>query len=298
MTSMIQSIGSFLERHREDFQPPVCNKMMENRQLKVMFVGGAQGNQRGDYHIEEGEEIFFQRRGRMCVKVMEKGRPRDVFIEEGEIFLLPSRIPHSPQRYPDTMGLVLERERLADEIDGLRYYTKDFSAVLYEEWFHCIDLGVELKPVIERFFSSDEYKSGIPKPSAERKPCPVAIDVTTELTPPVKLAKVVEDAKSKAQNGDTSVFSLYDKGEFRLVVLTPQSFSNYKQTSTDCEVWLWQWEGSSSLSVDPDTVSSLNADDCLLLPIPKASSFHITACPGILIIITAQPPSRPSNKTN
>lgn len=37
-----------------------------------------------------------------------------------QMFLLPARIPHSPQRYADTVGLVIERERLKTEIDGLR----------------------------------------------------------------------------------------------------------------------------------------------------------------------------------
>jgi len=36
------------------------------------------------------------------------------------MFLLPGRIPHSPQRVANTVGLVIERRRAASEIDGLR----------------------------------------------------------------------------------------------------------------------------------------------------------------------------------
>ena len=34
--------------------------------------------------------------------------------------MLPSRIPHSPQRSADTVGLVIERKRMPHETDGLR----------------------------------------------------------------------------------------------------------------------------------------------------------------------------------
>lgn len=37
-----------------------------------------------------------------------------------QIFLLPAGVPHSPQRFADTVGLVIERRRLETELDGLR----------------------------------------------------------------------------------------------------------------------------------------------------------------------------------
>jgi len=38
-----------------------------------------------------------------------------------QCYLHPSRIPHSPQRFEDTVGLVIERERSKQEWDGLRW---------------------------------------------------------------------------------------------------------------------------------------------------------------------------------
>lgn len=93
-------------------------------QLKVMFIGGP--NVRKDYHLEEGEEIFYQVKGDMVLKIVEKGVHKDIPIKEGEvcvhcpctfgkfmkqfivkqIFVLPCRIPHSPQRFENTVGLV------------------------------------------------------------------------------------------------------------------------------------------------------------------------------------------------
>jgi 3-hydroxyanthranilate 3,4-dioxygenase len=33
----------------------------------------------------------------MVLKVMEKAQPKDIPIKEGEMFVLPGHIPHSPQ---------------------------------------------------------------------------------------------------------------------------------------------------------------------------------------------------------
>lgn len=131
----IINVNKWIDENRNDFNPPVCNKLMHNEQLVVMFVGGP--NQREDYHIEEGEEIFYQIKGEMCVKIIENGQKKDVVVKEGEFFILPAKIPHSPQRYANTIGLVLERKRDKSEIDGVRWYVPNETNVLYEKWFYC-----------------------------------------------------------------------------------------------------------------------------------------------------------------
>ena len=77
---------------------------------------------------------------------------------------MPGRIPHSPQRFEDTVGLVIERERLRSETDGLRYFVEQdgipTTDVLFERWFYCDDLGSQLGPVIREFFASEQYKTG------------------------------------------------------------------------------------------------------------------------------------------
>merc|ERR1712121_199229 len=101
MASLVhQKTKSWLQENEKYFLPPVCNKMMHNDQLKVFYVGGP--NQRADFHLEEGEELFYMRKGDMTLPI----------ITEGAVFLLPGRIPHSPNRGADTVGLVVERDRL------------------------------------------------------------------------------------------------------------------------------------------------------------------------------------------
>ncbi|XP_062065331.1 3-hydroxyanthranilate 3,4-dioxygenase isoform X2 [Lepus europaeus] len=158
-------VRTWVRENRASFQPPVCNKLLHQEQLKIMFVGGP--NTRKDYHIEEGEEVFYQLEGDMVLRVLEGGQHRDVVIRQGEIFLLPARVPHSPQRFANTVGLVIERRRLETELDGLRYYVEDSLDVLYEKWFYCKDLGTQLVPIIQEFFRSEQYRTGKPIPAAQ-----------------------------------------------------------------------------------------------------------------------------------
>ncbi|KIH57578.1 putative 3-hydroxyanthranilate 3,4-dioxygenase [Ancylostoma duodenale] len=81
MEAKTVDVERWIAENKEDFVPPVCNKCMFADQLKVFFVGGP--NSRKDYHIEEGEEFFYQRNGDMVLKVIERGHPRDITIKEG-----------------------------------------------------------------------------------------------------------------------------------------------------------------------------------------------------------------------
>ncbi len=101
----------WIDEHRHLLKPPVCNKLVfEDAEFIVMVVGGP--NTRKDYHYDEGEEFFYQLEGRMVLKIMQDGQLKDIPIEAGEIFLLPARVPHSPQRFENSVGLVIERKRL------------------------------------------------------------------------------------------------------------------------------------------------------------------------------------------
>lgn len=53
------------------------------QQLKVFFVGGP--NQRKDFHLEEGEELFYMKKGAMELIIQEKGKFKTVTIQEGEV---------------------------------------------------------------------------------------------------------------------------------------------------------------------------------------------------------------------
>jgi 3-hydroxyanthranilate 3,4-dioxygenase len=146
----------WIEENRHLLKPPVGNKMVwENREFAVMVVGGP--NSRTDYHINEGEEFFHQIEGDIVLRVMEKGKRKDIPIHAGDIFLLPPRVPHSPQRPAGSVGLVLERKRAADELDGFVWYCEKCDHKLYEEFLHVTDLVVQLPQVFTRFYSDDDH---------------------------------------------------------------------------------------------------------------------------------------------
>lgn len=144
----------WIEDNRHLLKPPVGNRQIwENREFMVTVVGGP--NARNDYHINEGEEFFYQVEGNIVLRVLENGKPRDIEIREGDIFLLPGRVPHSPQRPAGTVGLVLERKRRPEELDGFLWICENCGEKLYSEFFHLTNLVTQLPPVFEKFWGND-----------------------------------------------------------------------------------------------------------------------------------------------
>jgi 3-hydroxyanthranilate 3,4-dioxygenase len=90
---------------------------------------------------------------------MDEGEPVDIPIKEGDIFLLPAGVPHSPQRPENTIGLVIERQREPNEVDGLRWYCDNCAGLLHEENFFLEDIVGQLKTAIESFYGSEEHRT-------------------------------------------------------------------------------------------------------------------------------------------
>jgi len=146
------NLRRFIDEHRDELKPPVGNKMLyRDGDFLVMIVGGP--NRRKDFHVEDGEEFFYQLEGDITLRILDDGKVREIPIREGEIFLLPPRVPHSPQRPENTVGLVIERTRRDGERDHLVWYCESCGATLHDSSFELEDLGKQLKPIIEGFFA-------------------------------------------------------------------------------------------------------------------------------------------------
>ncbi|MEM7764851.1 MAG: 3-hydroxyanthranilate 3,4-dioxygenase [Pseudomonadota bacterium] len=147
----------WIEQHRDQLRPPVCNKQVfEESGFIIMVVGGP--NARDDYHVDEGEEFFLQLEGEMELGTMQSGKRVDIPIREGEILLLPPRVPHSPRRFEHSVGLVIERQRKAHELDGFQWYCDQCDHLLYEEYLHISDIVNQLPPVFDRFYGNAAHR--------------------------------------------------------------------------------------------------------------------------------------------
>jgi 3-hydroxyanthranilate 3,4-dioxygenase len=159
----MQSLQAFnfqawIDAHRAQLQPPVGNKrVFRDGDFIIMVVGGP--NARNDYHVDPGQEFFYQLEGDMVLKTMQDGRALDVPIRAGEILLIPPHMPHSPQRPAHTVGLVIERARRQGELDGFQWYCEKCGQLLYEEFFELTDIEKQFPPVFERFFASDQKRT-------------------------------------------------------------------------------------------------------------------------------------------
>jgi 3-hydroxyanthranilate 3,4-dioxygenase len=148
----------WIEENRALLKPPVGNKRIyRESEFIIMIVGGP--NTRRDYHVDPAEEFFHQLQGDMLLKTIQQGRAVDVPIRAGEILLLPPQVPHSPQRGADTVGLVIERERRAGELDGFQWYCEGCGGLLYEEFIALRDIEKELPPLFERFYASPKRRT-------------------------------------------------------------------------------------------------------------------------------------------
>ena len=148
----------WIDDNREHLKPPVCNKQIfENEEFIVQVVGGP--NSRTDYHVDEGPELFYQVEGEMLLKTVQDGKFVDIPIGEGDIFLLPPRVPHSPQRFKDTVGIVVERRRAPHELDGFVWFCPKCANKLHEQYLHVADIVKDLPPVFTRFYASTDART-------------------------------------------------------------------------------------------------------------------------------------------
>jgi 3-hydroxyanthranilate 3,4-dioxygenase len=154
------NFDSWISENQHLLKPPVGNKkVFEAGEMTVQVVGGP--NERADYHDDPVEEFFYQLRGDMVLKVADSGNFYDVPIRQGEVFLLPAHVRHSPQRpQVGSVGLVVEPKRYPDDpLDGFEWFCFECHALV-----HRIELKVEhlvrdLPPLYEAFFKDEKART-------------------------------------------------------------------------------------------------------------------------------------------
>lgn len=153
------NLQKWIDENRDLLKPPVSNKNLykESGDYIVMIVGGP--NARKDYHYNETEELFYQIEGDIEVGVQIDGKAEVVKIKEGEMFLLPARIPHSPSRPAGSVGLVIERKRSDAMNDGLLWFCEKCNQNLKEYYFHLDNIEKDFIPRFKEFYSSESMRT-------------------------------------------------------------------------------------------------------------------------------------------
>jgi len=147
----------WIDDNRHLLKPPVGNKAIYNDDYIVMVVGGP--NSRKDYHLNETPEFFYQVEGNIVLKIIEDGEPRDVHINEGEVFYLPPNIPHSPQRGTNTVGLVIEQKRPEGMKDGLAWFCEKCHNKLHEEPFTLNNIETDMPVIFDKYYSDEDLRT-------------------------------------------------------------------------------------------------------------------------------------------
>ncbi|KAA9159656.1 3-hydroxyanthranilate 3,4-dioxygenase [Amycolatopsis acidicola] len=150
----------WIEENEHLLKPPVNNKQVwtGTGDFIVQVVGGP--NQRTDYHVDPYEEWFYQYRGSMHVNIVDDGVPRTIEIGEGEMWLLPGNVPHSPQR-PEagSVGIVLERIREEGTLEKFQWYCPECGGLVHEAELQVRDIVTDLPPVFERFYADEKLRT-------------------------------------------------------------------------------------------------------------------------------------------
>jgi 3-hydroxyanthranilate 3,4-dioxygenase len=153
------NLARWIDNHAHLLKPPVGNKLVFDRAgMVVQVVGGP--NQRVDFHDDPVEEFFYQLKGDMILKVADGGKILDLRIREGDVFLLPSHVRHSPQRpAAGSIGLVVESARRADDIDGFEWFCFHCGARVHRIEVRVKDIVKDLPPLYEAFYADEKART-------------------------------------------------------------------------------------------------------------------------------------------
>lgn len=133
--------------------PPVGNQQIwQDADFIVTVVGGP--NERTDYHDDPFEEFFYQFKGNAYLNIMNEGKVERIDLKEGDMFLLPPHVRHSPQRpEPDSRCLVIERQRPQNVLDAFEWYCLNCNHLVHRVEVQLKSIVKDLPPLFERFYA-------------------------------------------------------------------------------------------------------------------------------------------------
>jgi len=152
------NLKNWIKENADKFKPPVSNRYLyDGRDFFVMVIKGP--NARNDFHLVDSEEYFYQLKGDIKVRIREDDRIVDHIVREGETFFIPPNVPHSPQRPPDTIGVVVERRRPPGEKEHVIFYCENCGTLVEDIHFDCKDIVDHFSKAMLEFWNDDARRT-------------------------------------------------------------------------------------------------------------------------------------------
>ncbi len=158
------NLQAWIKQNAKHLKPPVSNKQLfsESKEAIVFVSGGP--NTRNDFHVNPTEELFYQLKGDIAVRVrpLDGSKPQDVVVKEGELFLLPRWVPHRPQRPAGTVGLIVEfpRPKVKGRAgkDGLQWYCPECDTLVYDVRWRLKRIDEDLAEIMDDFWEGPKKR--------------------------------------------------------------------------------------------------------------------------------------------
>ena len=150
------NFSAWLQTNSHLLKPPVGNQQVwKDADFMVTVVGGP--NARSDFHDDPLEEFFYQFKGDAYLLIFDRGRYERVDLHEGDIFLMPPHLLHSPQRpEAESRCLVIELQRPAGLIDAFEWHCAKCGHLIARLEVQLADIVVDLPATYQRFYASSE----------------------------------------------------------------------------------------------------------------------------------------------
>ena len=150
----------WVSENKDYFNPPFrTNRLLvHHKDFLVMVLRGP--NTRLDFHIEPGDEFFYQVEGDMELHLKPEGERRQVVtIKEGEIFVCPGGLPHSPRRFDNTWGLVIERRRRPGEKEEFAWFCEKCDDLVLSRVMDPDDIPAQVVQVYQEFNDNEQLRT-------------------------------------------------------------------------------------------------------------------------------------------
>jgi len=145
-------VRRWIEENKHLYNPPYKTNrvVVHQKEFIVMIVHGP--NTRLDFHIEPADEFFYQVHGNIELHLKPPdGRREVIILREGEMFLCPGDLAHSPRRPENTWGLVIERKRRTDENEMFVWFCEKCDEQVLSRTVVQGDIARQVSEVYEAF---------------------------------------------------------------------------------------------------------------------------------------------------